>query len=131
MQETVAVGQLALTDPELIFGWTGALLFWLESRDDKRPITFVISAVCLGIALLAKGPVAVFLFAATALWTYRVESSPPLSKGHSWALYALIVAAVGCVWYIPAYLGAPKDFVEIFILKQNVGRLLGGDDAHG
>lgn len=125
----VAIGRMMMTDPPLIFALTAAMItFWESLVGDKR--WRLVTAICLGLGVLAKGPVAGILFALIAGWTYYRE--PDLRKEFRgrWlaggALFALVVAS----WYVPAYLAQGKLFVDEFLIKQNVGRFTGGDPAH-
>jgi hypothetical protein len=34
------------------------------------------------------------------------------------------------VWYVPAYFANPRIFVDEFLIRQNIGRFTGGDQAH-
>jgi 4-amino-4-deoxy-L-arabinose transferase-like glycosyltransferase len=88
------------------------------------------SAVALGAAVLAKGPVAGLFFILIAVFTYwRMPDLRKSFKGHwltGFALFALVVA----VWYVPCYLANRETFVQQFLIEQNLGRFRGGDLAH-
>lgn len=125
----VAVGRMLLADPSLVLAQTAAFVFFAESMISHRRWR-VASGAALGFAVLAKGPVSVAFFIAivATLWWTRPDDRP-LLKGQ-WLGFLAAFLAVVASWYVPAYLSEPKAFVEIFILQQNVERLLGGDVAH-
>ncbi len=124
----VAVGRLAITDPLLNVFLFGAVLLFIESFR-SGPRLYLLIGLCLGLAVLAKGPVALVLFAAFALWTKFAE--PVRFGGFFWILGGLAVFATAvALWYVPAYLSAGELFYDQFVLEQNVGRFFGGDRAH-
>jgi 4-amino-4-deoxy-L-arabinose transferase-like glycosyltransferase len=92
----------------------------------------LLSGVALGVAILAKGPVAlVFWIALTALTTWRQPTirASVLDFGANAAAMAGMLAAIS-LWYVPTYLANPNDFVREFLIEQNIGRFAGGDKAH-
>ncbi|MBC8064456.1 MAG: glycosyltransferase family 39 protein [Chlorobia bacterium] len=125
----VAVGRLMMTDMPLVLAFSAAMLmFWESLVGDRR--WRLLSAGLLGVAVLAKGPVALILFALIAGWTYwRERELRPAFRGH-WLFGTFILAAVICLWYVPAYLANGDLFVQKFLIEQNIGRFTGGDKAH-
>jgi 4-amino-4-deoxy-L-arabinose transferase-like glycosyltransferase len=125
----VALGRLMMTDMPLVLAFSGAMLAFWESLVGN-PRWRLLTAGLLGIAVLAKGPVALILFALIAGWTfYREKELRPKFRGH-WLLGTSILAGVVATWYVPAYLGNGDLFVQKFLIEQNVGRFTGGDKAH-
>jgi 4-amino-4-deoxy-L-arabinose transferase-like glycosyltransferase len=147
----VAIGRMIMTDPLLLFFFTAAMLtFWESLVGDTR--WRLLTAACLGFAVLAKGPVALILFALIAgwsLWASRTRSnsdgefhaearstqrrggdSSGLSFRGQWLFGILILACVVASWYVPAYFANGQLFVQDFLIKQNLGRFTGGDQAH-
>lgn len=127
----VAVGRMVLVDPLLILCLTGAFTtFWESLVGDRR--WRLLTAALLGLALLAKGPVAGALFIAVLAYTYWRERDLRSAFGGAviWlggiAIFAVVVAA----WYVPAYLANHQVFVDEFLIKQNLQRFKGGDEAH-
>ncbi len=125
----VAVGRLMMTDMPLVLAFSAALMaFWESLKGERR--WRILTAGLLGIAVLAKGPVALILFGLIAGWTYwREPSLRPAFRGH-WLVGILALICVISVWYVPAYLANGKVFVDEFLIKQNIGRFTGGDAAH-
>jgi len=125
----VAVGRLMMTDLPLVIAFSKAmLLFWESLVGDRR--WRLATAFLLGVAVLAKGPVALILFALIAGWTYwREPGLRPAFRGY-WLAGTAILAAVIAAWYVPAYLASGHLFVQKFLIEQNIGRFTGGDAAH-
>ncbi len=125
----VALGRMLMTDPLLDLALVaGFLTFWESLVSDYR--WRWVTAVCLGIGVLAKGPVAILLFVPLALWTYwrEPELRPAFRRG--WIVGTLILLAVVASWYLPAYLANGQQFVQQFLVEQNLKRFTGGDAAH-
>ncbi len=126
-----AAGRMLLVDPFLILCLAGSLVALFESAVGK-PSRRAASGALLGLAVLAKGPVALILYAAVFAWTYFAEAElrPTLrSVGPNLCALALCMAIVAG-WYVPCYLVNGETFVREFLLEQNWGRFLGGDKAH-
>jgi 4-amino-4-deoxy-L-arabinose transferase-like glycosyltransferase len=125
----VALGRMMMTDPLLMFCVSAALLtFWESLGRDWR--WRVVSAVCLGLGVLAKGPIAGIIFLPPVAWTYWRQ---PLLRGSfkgGWIIGIVAFSVVVASWYVPAYLADGKVFVNDFLIRQNFGRFSGGDEAH-
>ena len=88
------------------------------------------TAALLGLAVLAKGPVALILFSFIAGITFwRLKDLRPAFRG-GWLVGTLLLAAVISTWYVPAYFANGQVFVKEFLIDQNIGRFTGGDAAH-
>jgi 4-amino-4-deoxy-L-arabinose transferase-like glycosyltransferase len=125
----VASGRMMLTDPLLVFAFTGAMLTFFESLMGN-PRWRLATAFLLGLAVLAKGPVALVLFAVIGGIVFaRERELRPRFRGY-WPAGTLILAATVALWYLPAYLASPHQFVQEFLIEQNIGRFRGGDEAH-
>ncbi len=125
----VAVGRLAMTDMPLLFAFTAAMFCFWRSLDGE-PKQRIWCAFWLGVGVLAKGPVVWILFtpiAAIAWW--RLDAVRPHFRGYWVAGVAVMGAVVSC-WYVPAYLANGHEFVQKFLIEQNIGRFTGGDAAH-
>lgn len=125
----LALGRLMMTDAPLNLALTTAFLSFYESLvGDKR--WRLLTAFCLGLGVLAKGPVAIILFilvAGVTLW--RDKSLREQWRGY-WLAGTGILLATVATWYLPCYLANGQTFVQKFLIEQNVGRFLGGDQAH-
>lgn len=125
----MAVGRYLLCDPLLICTLTGTFMcFWESLHGDPR--WRYAAAGFLGLSVLAKGPVGCAIFVAVAAWVFwREKPLRPAFKG-AWLGSILIFAAVAASWYLPAYLQSGQEFVQGFIVDQNIRRFQGGDAAH-
>lgn len=125
----VALGRLMMTDMPLALALSVAMLtFWESLVGDRR--WRLLTAALLGVAGLAKGPVALILFVLIAGWTFWKQPALRPSFRGQWLLGTLILAGVIALWYVPAYLASGDLFVQKFLIEQNVGRFTGGDKAH-
>lgn len=122
----MAVGRMFMPDPFLVFGMTATLLSLWKARTE--PKWYLAAGVGMAIAVLAKGPMPIAVFALLILYdTLRMKAAP---VGRSWKLLGLLLfLALAAPWYVIAALRSP-EFVQEFILKQNLGRLAGADTAH-
>lgn len=126
----MGVGRMFMPDPFLILGMTAALFAFWKGRSDPR--WFVAVGAGLAVAVLAKGPMPLVVFGLLALYRrVRMEGRPPGTPMVSgWKVGGVLVFLVMAVpWYVLAAMRSPV-FVEEFIVKQNLGRLAGGDVAH-
>ncbi|MBX3110960.1 MAG: glycosyltransferase family 39 protein [Fimbriimonadaceae bacterium] len=124
-----AVGRMMMTDPALVLCLTAAFTTFYDSLVDN-PRRRLWTAFWLGLAVLAKGPVGLVLFALLAACIYwKCPSLRARFKGY-WAVGTLIVVLVAATWYVPCYLVNGQDFVQKFLVEQNIGRFAGGDKAH-
>ena len=124
-----AVGRMMMTDALLVLALSAALLAHWEARGgDWR--WRVATAAFLGMAVLAKGPVALLLFGpvAVAAWCFEPDLRAGFERG--WVPAAAVFAMVVGLWYVPAYLASGHEFVQKFLIEQNLQRFTGGDAAH-
>lgn len=125
----IGIGRMMITDALLDLCICGAFLSFYESLVGKRAWRLM-TAFCLGLAVLAKGPVSLPLFIAVAVWTFFADRElRPVFKGW-WLLGILILGATTALWYVPAYLENGQVFVQKFFIEQNLQRFSGGDEAH-
>ena len=125
----VAIGRMMMTDMPLVLTFSAAMLTFWESLTGNRKMRLATAAL-LGLAVLAKGPVALILFVLIAGWTFWKEPElRPAFRGQ-WLLGTVILVGVIALWYVPAYLANGQLFVQKFLIEQNVGRFTGGDKAH-
>jgi 4-amino-4-deoxy-L-arabinose transferase-like glycosyltransferase len=132
----LALGRLMMTDAALNLALTGAFLsFWdhlnpAPANEPKPRTSHLLTGFFLGVGVLAKGPVALLLFAPIAALTYyqNPDLRPKFFKGFLPALIVLL--ATISTWYVPCYLANGQDFVQKFLIDQNLKRFTGGDAAH-
>lgn len=123
------VGRLMMTDAPFVLALTAAFLLHWRALDGIPHLRWAAGA-CLGLAVLAKGPVALILFALTlGLFTWRTPAVRPGSRG-GWLGFVVAMVAVVSLWYVPCYWVNRDVFVEKFLVEQNLQRFAGGDAAH-
>ncbi len=134
----VGVGRLMMTDAPLVLCLTLALLGayrLMERPEPDWPLAAGVGA-CLGLGVLAKGPVAGVLFIGSVVVFALVGRSrsaadrPRPQRFGEWGFGLVVCLAVLSVWYVPCYLANGQAFVQGFLIEQNVGRFAGGDRAH-
>lgn len=125
----VAVSRMMMTD-SLLMGSLALALYSLFLSLTGQPRWRWLAGLSLGVAVLAKGPVGVALFAFVAI---AMAVRDPGTRGGwrgGWLGFFVLFALVVGAWYIPAYLREGDRFVQEFLIEQNVGRFSGGDEAH-
>lgn len=121
----VTMGRMLLLDSLLTFWTTLALFAAFEARRGAglhRGWWLVAAAAC-GLAILAKGPVALLLVL-PPLWLYRILSgrSCPVSLG-GWLAFALLVAGIALPWYGALCWQVP-GFLRYFLWEHHFLRFL-------
>jgi len=125
----VGIGRMLMPDAPLVLFLSLSLFTWYRSLAEPLPWR-AWSGLTLGLAVLAKGPVALALFALIVTATYVWE--PELRKGYrgGWLAWVALFAVSVSLWYLPAYWAHPQEFVQKFLIEQNLERFAGGDEAH-
>lgn len=125
----VICGRQLMTDMPLVVAVMAAVYsFWRSLQSDAR--WRLLTGFWLGVSVLAKGPVGVVFFLILVGCTYWREPELRPKFARSWGLASLIFFVVVATWYLPAYLTNRELFVQEFVIRQNIGRFLGGDVAH-
>lgn len=123
------IGRMMLTDAAFVAALTACFLLFWESINGRPALRWG-AAACLGLAVLAKSPVAGFFFIVTAVAVYW--RWPELRKGFEGTWIGPILLGLGVIaaWYIPCYLANGQVFIQKYLIEQNLGRFAGGDLAH-
>ncbi len=131
----VVVGHIALTDMPLILLTTITNLLLLRTLVFKSSKGLIPAYICLGLAMLSKGPLAIavvgiciggFLIVTSKSvddFKQRILSLKPLQA-------AVISLAVALPWFIAEHIASKGEFTKFFFLEQNVGRLSGKAQSH-
>lgn len=125
----VGLGRMMLTDAILNLCLSLCfILFWEAINGNKRAMVW--SGLCLGLAILAKGPVAGLFFLIVAGFAYwRLRELRPGFKG-GWFSAIVVCLATVALWYVPCWMENRQVFIDKFLIEQNIGRFSGGDKAH-
>lgn len=123
------IGRVMLTDAAFVAALTACFLLFWESINGRPSLRWG-AAACLGLAVLAKSPVAGFFFIVTAVAVYA--KWPELRKGFKghWIGPILLGLGVIAAWYIPCWMANGEVFIQKYLIEQNLGRFAGGDLAH-
>lgn len=123
------VGRMMITDALLVLALTASWLAFYRSFTEAS--WWRVPAMgALGVAVLAKGPVAVILtvpILAGLLW--REPSLRARLRG-GWLVGLAVFLVVVASWYLPCWLVNGQVFVQKFLIEQNLMRFAGGDLAH-
>ncbi len=118
------------TDLFQLFFYTGALLSLLEAARGRHPARYLlVASALLGLSMLAKGPIALFVVA-TVWLAYRLLGGPRLDVG--WGprvAAAALFCAIAAPWY--AWLVHDRAGLMAYLVgEQLVGRLGRGGLGH-
>ncbi|MBV6458064.1 MAG: Undecaprenyl phosphate-alpha-4-amino-4-deoxy-L-arabinose arabinosyl transferase [Fimbriimonadaceae bacterium] len=123
------IGRLMMTDAPFVLALSAAILLHWKALAGLVRMRWAAGAA-LGAAVLAKGPIAIILFVLIiGLFTWRTPAARAGSRG-GWLGFLMACAVVIAAWYLPCYLANREEFVQRFLVEQNVQRFAGGDQAH-
>jgi 4-amino-4-deoxy-L-arabinose transferase-like glycosyltransferase len=125
----VAFGRSASTDMPLTACLTGALALLGAAATSPLPRPALLGAYgLLGLAVLAKGPVALLLAGGiAALFWWLDERGGALARWQV-PLGGLIACAVALPWYVAAFRQNGFAFVSVFFVNHNLARFV--SDIH-
>jgi hypothetical protein len=124
---------LAVPDPYLIFLLTTGLLSFHYAFIYEKPRMFYLFYVCISLATLTKGPVAVvfagaivgiFLFIRSA-FTLKIFSYIKIVQG--FFIFCLLVLP----WYVAVGIATDGVWLDQFLFKHNIGRFSSSMEGHG
>lgn len=117
----IGFARAASTDMPLASMFTIAMLAWYAWRETSTKSWLGISYGFLGLAVLAKGPVAIFLaFVIVVIFSFATKDRKLIGRT-LWAPGILIFCAVALPWYVLAQIRNP-EFLRVFILQHNLER---------
>jgi 4-amino-4-deoxy-L-arabinose transferase-like glycosyltransferase len=124
----IGFARAASTDMPLAAAFTIGLLGWYAWYESERKIYLAGFYVLLGLATLAKGPVAPFLAAAIILSFAALRGEMRLPPRTLWIPGIVLFCAVTLPWYVAVQIRNP-EFFRVFILEHNLSRF-GTDRYH-
>jgi 4-amino-4-deoxy-L-arabinose transferase-like glycosyltransferase len=117
----IAFARAASTDMPLASTFGIAMLSWFAWHEDRRGWLLSLSYGFLGLAVLAKGPVAAFFAFVIVFLFSAVKRNWGILARTLWWPGILLFFAVSLPWYIAVQLRDP-DFFHVFILEHNLAR---------
>jgi dolichol-phosphate mannosyltransferase len=124
----VQCGRLLILDGLLCLWVTLAVFAAHEAVQGRRLRRgwWLVSAVCAGLGVLTKGPVALVLVGppvAAFGWLHRLEARPRLRH---WAAYAGVALGLSAPWFVALTVRAPA-FAYFFFVEHHLLRFFGGE----
>jgi 4-amino-4-deoxy-L-arabinose transferase-like glycosyltransferase len=117
----IGFARAAATDMPLTANFTVALLAWYAWYESEERRWLVVALAFLGLATLAKGPVAVAFFALVVIAFAAVRRDRRLIAGTPWLPAVAAYCVVTLPWFVAVQLRNP-EFFRIFILEHNLAR---------
>jgi dolichol-phosphate mannosyltransferase len=120
------IGRVVILDSLLTLFVTAALLTAQIALRGQRRVSWnwwLASAVCAGLGVLAKGPIALVLFGPPLVvfgWLNRDCPRPTLRQ---WLTFAGLVCCLAAPWYI-AIIARDLDFARHFFIDQHLARFM-------
>lgn len=125
----VGAGRMMLTDSLLVLFLAASLLLF-ESSLQGRMRDRYLAAACLGLAVLAKGPVAGIVFVAVVGILFLSDPARRPAFRGGWLGGTCVFLLVVASWYLPCWLANREAFVQEFLIEHNIKRFAGGNLAH-
>lgn len=120
----VGFGRSASTDIAFTCCLTLALSILAAAFDKDIGIKVLAAYVFLGLAILAKGPVAVILAAGIGLLAWYVDERSVLPRRWRIVPGLIITAAVSIPWFWLAFSQNGYAFISTFVINHNIARYL-------
>jgi 4-amino-4-deoxy-L-arabinose transferase-like glycosyltransferase len=117
----IGFARAASMDMPLAAMFTIALLAWYAWYESASPRYLALFYIFLGLAMLAKGPIAPFLAAVTIAIFAAAKADYRLIVRTLWIPGVVLFCAVALPWYFAVQLKNP-EFFRVFILQHNLAR---------
>jgi len=117
----IGFARAASMDMPLAAMFTVALLAWYGWYESSAKHYLALFYVFLGVATLAKGPVAPFLAASIIIVFSAVAKNLRLVSRTLWLPGIVLFCAITLPWYIAVQIRNP-EFFRVFILEHNLAR---------
>jgi 4-amino-4-deoxy-L-arabinose transferase-like glycosyltransferase len=135
MPLVVVVGHVSLTDTPLILLTTITNLLLLGSLIRGSARGLIPAYICLGLAMLCKGPLAI-AFVATCIGGFLLTTSESVKQFKDRLLLlkpvmgTAILLLVALPWFAAVHVASSGAFTQFFFIQQNFGRLSGQFQSH-
>jgi 4-amino-4-deoxy-L-arabinose transferase-like glycosyltransferase len=117
----IGYARAASMDMPLAAAFGIGMLAWWAWRESEKRVYLAAFYVCMGLGMLAKGPVAPFLAAIVICAFIAAFRDWRLILKTLWLPGILLFLAIGSPWYIAVQMADPQFFRE-FILQHNLAR---------
>jgi 4-amino-4-deoxy-L-arabinose transferase-like glycosyltransferase len=124
---TIGFARGASTDLPLTAMFAIAMLGWYFWYENRKRIGLIVFYLFLALAMLAKGPVAIFFAGVILVIFLSARRDWRAVFSSLWIPGILLFVAVSLPWYVAVQLRNP-EFFRIFILEHNLGRF--GQDLY-
>lgn len=124
----IGFARAASTDMPLAAMFTIAMLAWYAWYESDSKRYLALSYIFLGLAALAKGPVALFFAAVVVVLFAAAKGEYRLIERTLWIPGIGLFCVVALPWYVAVQLRNP-EFFRVFILQHNLARF-GSDLYH-
>ncbi|MGZ4836003.1 MAG: ArnT family glycosyltransferase [Terriglobales bacterium] len=123
----IGFARAASMDMPLAAMFTIAMLAWYAWYESASKRHLALFYIFMGLAMLAKGPVAPFLAAVVVMVFAAARGDYRLATRTLWAPGIVLFCAVALPWYIAVQLRNPQ-FFRVFVLEHNLARF--GKDVY-
>ena len=123
----IGFARAASTDMPLAAMFTIAMLAWYAWHESGSKRYLALFYIFLGLAMLAKGPVAPFLAAVIVAFFAAAKKDYRLIVSSLWTPGIALFCVVALPWYVAVQLRNP-EFFRVFILEHNLARF--GKDVY-
>jgi len=117
----IGFARAASMDMPLAAALTVAMLTWYAWYESANKLYLALSYLCLGLAMLAKGPVAPFFALAIIVIFSVAKGDYRLIARACWLPGIALFALTALPWYVGVQSRNP-EFLRVFILEHNLGR---------
>ncbi len=122
------IGRLAIMDALLDLTVAMTIFWWFRAMESGRDRYIYFGAIAVGLGMLTKGPVALvvplLVLGPYYLWNRRAERTYAGSL-RSWALGALIVAAIVLPWMLAVIAREGFGAIVLLVGRYTIGRYTG------
>ena len=117
----IGFARAASMDMPLAATFTIAMLAWYAWYESASKLYLALSYLCLGLAMLAKGPVAPFFAAVDRRYFCGGQGRLPAHSKNMLAARHRALPLTALPWYVAVQLRNPQ-FFRVFILEHNLAR---------
>ncbi|MEQ9424572.1 MAG: glycosyltransferase family 39 protein [Cyclobacteriaceae bacterium] len=126
---------LAVPDPYLVFFIVTSILAFFKGFQNRSDRYYLLSAACMALASLVKGPIG-FLLPLAAVVSFlfvnkRASSSSLIQNPKAVVVPSLVFLSIAMPWYVAVGFETDWAWIKGFFLEHNVNRFLSPKEGHG